>query len=196
MIMDLKGKKVLVIGLARSGMAAIKGLDRLGAKITLSESKSRNEIKEAEDLEAIGVEITNQDMSVFERDFDLVVKNPGVPFRTPMIERLNERKIKIITEIELAYNVAKPQHYVAITGTNGKTTTTSLVYEILNRAFPGNNDAWWVNNETRAPHEVTLHRGYAGDGIAPRDVAKTIFRTEKSVHTVKDNYSLATYRRQ
>lgn len=137
MIMDLKGKKVLVIGLARSGMAAIKVLDRLGAKITLSESKSRNEIKEAEDLEAIGVEITNQDMSVFERDFDLVVKNPGVPFRTPMIERLNERKIKIITEIELAYNVAKPQHYVAITGTNGKTTTTSLVYEILNRAFPG-----------------------------------------------------------
>ncbi len=137
MIMDLKGKKVLVIGLARSGMAAIKVLDRLGAKITLSESKSRSEIKEAEDLEAIGVEITNQDMSVFERDFDLVVKNPGVPFRTPMIERLNERKIKIITEIELAYNVAKPQHYVAITGTNGKTTTTSLVYEILNRAFPG-----------------------------------------------------------
>ena len=137
MIMDLKGKKVLVIGLARSGMAAIKVLDRLGAKITLSESKSRSEIKEAEDLEAIGVEITNQDMSVFERDFDLVVKNPGVPFRTPMIERLNERKIKIITEIELAYNVAKSQHYVAITGTNGKTTTTSLVYEILNRAFPG-----------------------------------------------------------
>ena len=135
--MDFKGKKALVIGLARSGMAAIKVLRRLGASITLSEAKNRDEIKEADDLEALGVEIVNQDMSVFERNFDLVVKNPGVPFRTPMIERLNERGIKIITEIELAYIVAKPQHYVAITGTNGKTTTTSLVYEILDKAFPG-----------------------------------------------------------
>ncbi len=135
--MDFKDKKVLVIGLARSGMAAIKVLHRLGAVITLSESKSRDEIKEADDLEALGVEIVNQEMSVFERDFDLVVKNPGVPFRTPMIERLNERGIKIITEIELAFIVAGEQHYVAITGTNGKTTTTSLVYEILNKAFPG-----------------------------------------------------------
>ncbi len=76
------------------------------------------------------------------------------------------------------------------------TPRINRINDTINRAFPGNNDAWWVNNETRAPHEVTLHRGYGGDGIDPRDVAKTIFRTEKSVHTVKDNYSLATYRKQ
>ncbi len=133
--MDFSGRKVLVIGLARSGMAAIKVLKKLGAEVTLSESKSRDEIKEADALEALGVEIVNQDMSVFEGDYDLVVKNPGVPFRTPMIERLNERGIKIITEIELAYIVSKPQHYIAITGTNGKTTTTTLVYEILKKAY-------------------------------------------------------------
>ena len=133
--MDFSGRKVLVIGLARSGMAAIKVLKKLGAEVTLSESKSRDEIIEADALEALGVEIVNQDMSVFGGDYDLVVKNPGVPFRTPMIERLNERGTKIITEIELAYIVSKPQHYIAITGTNGKTTTTTLVYEILKKAY-------------------------------------------------------------
>ncbi len=134
--MDFTGKKVLVVGLARSGMAAIKVLKKLGAEITLSESKKKEEIKEIDFLNEYGVEITDQSMSVFERDFDLVVKNPGVPFRSPMIQRLYERNIPVITEIELAYMVSKPQHYIAITGTNGKTTTTTLVYEILSRAFP------------------------------------------------------------
>lgn len=135
--MEFKDKKVLVIGLARSGMAAIKVLKTLGASVTLSESKDKKDIKDADTLEAMGVEITGQSMDVFERDWDLCVKNPGVPYRTPMIEKLNENGVPVITEIELAYIVSKPQHYVAITGTNGKTTTTSLVYEILNKAFPG-----------------------------------------------------------
>ena len=132
-----KDKKVLVVGLARSGLAAIKVLNKLGAKITLSESKAESEIKEAEYLKSIGVEIVNQDISVFEREYDLCVKNPGVPFRSPNIKKLEENGVKIITEIELAFIVSKPQHYVAITGTNGKTTTTSLMYEILAKAFPG-----------------------------------------------------------
>ena len=134
--MDFKGKKVLVVGLARSGMAAIKVLKKLGAEITLSESKKKEDIKEIDFLNEYGVEITDQSMAVFERDFDLVVKNPGVPFRSPMMQRLAERNIPVITEIELAFIVSKPQHYVAVTGTNGKTTTTTLVYEILSRAFP------------------------------------------------------------
>lgn len=135
--MDFTGKKVLVVGLARSGMAAIKVLKKLGAEVTLSESKKKEDIKEIDFLNEYNVEIVDQSMEVFERDFDLVVKNPGVPFRSPMMQRLNERNIPVITEIELAFIVSKPQHYVAITGTNGKTTTTTLVYEILSRAYPG-----------------------------------------------------------
>ena len=135
--MDFSGKKVLVVGLARSGMAAIRVLKKLGAGITLSESKKKEDIKELDFLNENEVEIVGQNMDVFERDFDLVVKNPGVPYRSPMMQRLAERGIPVITEIELAYQVAKPQHYIAITGTNGKTTTTSLTYEILARAFPG-----------------------------------------------------------
>lgn len=135
--MDLSGKKVLVVGLARSGMAAIRVLKKLGAEVTLSESKKKDDIKEIVFLNENNVEIVGQDMSVFERDFDFVVKNPGVPYRSPMIQKLQERNIPVITEIELAYQVAKPQHYIAITGTNGKTTTSTLTYEILRRAFPG-----------------------------------------------------------
>lgn len=135
--MDLSGKKVLVVGLARSGMAAIRVLKKLGAEVTLSESKKKEDIKEIGFLNENNVEIVGQDMSVFERDFDFVVKNPGVPYRSPMMRKLQERNIPVITEIELAYQVAKPQHYIAITGTNGKTTTSTLTYEILRRAFPG-----------------------------------------------------------
>lgn len=135
--MDLSGKKVLVVGLARSGMAAIRVLKKLGAEVTLSESKKKDDIKEIGFLNENKVEIVGQDMAVFERDFDFVVKNPGVPYRSPMMQKLQERNIPVITEIELAYQVAKPQHYIAITGTNGKTTTSTLTYEILRRAFPG-----------------------------------------------------------
>lgn len=134
--MNFNGKHVLVIGLARSGMAAIKVLSELGAKITLSESKKKEDIKELDALSALGVSVVGQTAEVFEGDYDLAVKNPGVPLNNPGVLRLNERKIPIITEIELAYRAAKPQHFVAVTGTNGKTTTTTLVYEILKRAFP------------------------------------------------------------
>ncbi len=135
--MDFSDKKVLVIGLARSGLAAIKVLNKLGAKITLSESKKKEDIKEAAFLEELGVEITDQSPEVFDRPYDLAVKNPGVPYRSENILKLEANGVPVITEIELAYIVSAPQHYVAITGTNGKTTTTSLTYEILEKAFPG-----------------------------------------------------------
>lgn len=135
--MDFTGKKVLVVGLARSGMAAIKVLHKLGADIILSERKPAEELKELATLKELGVTIVDQSMEVFDQHYDLCVKNPGVPYRSPFMEALAQHGVSVITEIELAFQVAKPQHYIAITGTNGKTTTTTLVYEILNAAFPG-----------------------------------------------------------
>ena len=135
--MKFTGKKVLVVGLARSGMAAIKVLHELGADIVLSERKPAEELKELSTLKELGVTIVGQDMEVFDQHYDLCVKNPGVPYRSPFMKALAMHGVPVITEIELAFQVAKPQHYIAITGTNGKTTTTTLVYEILNRAFPG-----------------------------------------------------------
>lgn len=133
MMKNFKGKKILVIGLARSGMAAIKLLHHLGADdITLTE---RKDIEERTYLESIGVKIEKQSDEVFARPYDLVIKNPGVPPISPFVKDLRDRGIPVITEIELAYQVSKPQHYVAITGTNGKTTTTTLTYEFLKEAY-------------------------------------------------------------
>ena len=132
--MNYKDKRVLVIGLARSGMATIKLLYKLGARITVSERKAPSK-EELELLKSMNVEVVDQELSQFDKDYDLVIKNPGVPPVSPIVKKLNERNIPIITEIELAYDVSKPQHYIAITGTNGKTTTTTLVYEILKKAY-------------------------------------------------------------
>jgi len=131
--MEFRNKKILVIGLARSGLAAIKLLHAIGVEdITLTEQK---EVKEREWLESIGVTILPQSDEVFSRPYDIVIKNPGVPPISPFIRKFRDRGIPVITEIELAFCTAKPQHYIGITGTNGKTTTTTLVYEMLKKAF-------------------------------------------------------------
>lgn len=130
------GKKVLVLGLARSGMAAVKLLHKLGADVTVSESKALSDIKELHELEKMGVRVVNQDKEVFEEDYYLAVKNPGINGKLWFVKRLRERGIDVITEIELAFRVAAPQHYVAITGSNGKTTTSTLVYEIIKEHYP------------------------------------------------------------
>ncbi len=130
-----KDKKVLVIGLARSGMAAIKLLHKLEANITLTERKDISELKEKDELAELGVKYLPQRDETFMMDWDIVVKNPGVSPVSDIVKTLKERNIKVITEIELAYMVSKPQHYVAITGSNGKTTTTTIVYELLKKAF-------------------------------------------------------------
>lgn len=133
----LTGKKVLVLGLAKSGLAATRLLCHLNASVTVNESKTLEQINELEELQNLGVEIVagGQPDELFERNFDFVIKNPGIKYTMPFILRLEERGIPIYTEIELAYQVSKPQHYIAITGTNGKTTTTSLVYDIIKAKY-------------------------------------------------------------
>lgn len=137
--MEIKNQSVLVLGAARSGMAVVRVLAQKGARITLNESKSLEALKEREELESLGVEIIagGQPEELFERDFSFVVKNPGIKYTEWFIERLEERGIPIYTEIELAYQLAPWHHYVAVTGTNGKTTTVTLIGEILKKAFPG-----------------------------------------------------------
>ena len=134
--MDLKNKNVLIIGLARSGLAAARLLRKLGANVTVSERKAPEEIPEAGLLSDLGVRLVRQCDEVFEEDFDLAVKNPGISGKLPFIQRLKDRGIEVITEIELAFRVSAPQHYIAVTGTNGKTTTSTLLYEILKAAHP------------------------------------------------------------
>lgn len=133
---EYSGKKVLVLGYARSGKAAIKLLLKLGAVITLSESKPKEEIEDYKWLCEMGVRVTGQEKEVFEEDYYKVIKNPGINGRLWFVQRLKERGIPVTTEIELAFETAKKQHYIAITGSNGKTTSTTLMYEVLKKAYP------------------------------------------------------------
>lgn len=133
---EYSGKRVLVLGLARSGLAAVKLLVKLGAKVTVSESKALDSIKELPELLSMGVRVVNQEKEIFEEDFYIAVKNPGINGNLWFVRRLRERNIPVITEIELAFRVCAPQHYVAITGSNGKTTTATLTYEIIKAQHP------------------------------------------------------------
>lgn len=136
-MIELKEKKVLVLGLAKSGLAAILLLNRHQAHITLNETKPLEELKERALLTRLGVRLVcgQTPLELFEEDFDLVIKNPGIKYTEWFILRLQERNIPIYTEIELAYQLASHHHYLAVTGTNGKTTTVTLIYEILKAAF-------------------------------------------------------------
>ncbi|MBQ6222333.1 MAG: UDP-N-acetylmuramoyl-L-alanine--D-glutamate ligase [Solobacterium sp.] len=129
--MEFQGKRILIMGFARSGKAALQLLLKLGAEdIVITDLRPV-----PEDCLSDTVKYHPQTEELFDEDFDLVIKNPGVPHVSPLVRKLRERNIPVITEIELAYQTAKPQHYVAITGTNGKTTTTTLVYEFLKQHY-------------------------------------------------------------
>lgn len=125
-------KLVLVIGLAKSGLAASMLLHRLGAKVVVNDQKSIEDNPEASQLQELGVEVIcgGHPLELFERGFDLVVKNPGIPYANPLIKKAIEKGISVITEIEIAAMISEAE-MIAITGSNGKTTTTTLIYEML-----------------------------------------------------------------
>ena len=131
-INDFLRKKVLVLGLAKSGVSAASLLHKLGAFVTVNDFKPFDENPEAQGLLEEGIKVVcgSHPIELLDDGFELVVKNPGIPYTNPMIQAALERNIPIITEVELAYKVSEAP-FIGITGTNGKTTTTTLIYEML-----------------------------------------------------------------
>lgn len=129
------GKSILVIGLAKSGLAASRLLHKLGAKVVVNDKKPLAENEEARILQTIGVEVIcgHHPLELLDRSFDLVVKNPGIPYTNPLIEKALSLEIPIVTEIEIASDISEAE-LIAITGSNGKTTTTTLIYEMLKKS--------------------------------------------------------------
>jgi UDP-N-acetylmuramoylalanine--D-glutamate ligase len=130
--MELKNKRVLVVGLGRSGMAAALFLRDKGARVTVSDSRSA--VALAKDIPTlldagIMVEAGGHGLLTFRRQ-DLIVVSPGVPFDTPELKQVRAFGLPIIGELELASRFLQGQ-IVAITGSNGKTTTTSLLGKIF-----------------------------------------------------------------
>lgn len=133
--MELLGKNVLVIGLGISGVSTVKALDKLGAKIWVTDSKSEEELGDI--LSNLADISLNKHLGVSDMDIrqvDFIVKSPGVPPSIPILRKARDMHIEIMSDIELAYRLNKANKMIAITGTNGKTTTTSLVGEVLKAA--------------------------------------------------------------
>ncbi len=133
--MELKNKRVLVVGLGKSGISAALYLRRLGARVTVSDTRTGEALaKEIPALLDAGVmvETGGHGMLTFRRQ-DLIVVSPGVPLSTPEIQQVLAFGVPLIGELELA-SLGLKGHVIAITGSNGKTTTTSLVGHILQQA--------------------------------------------------------------
>ncbi|MDT2756437.1 UDP-N-acetylmuramoyl-L-alanine--D-glutamate ligase [Enterococcus asini] len=135
-ITNYQNKKVLVLGLAKSGFSAAKLLHDLGALVTVNDGKPFEENPEAQDLLALGVKVItgSHPIELLDEDFSLMVKNPGIPYEQPLVQKALAKGIPVITEVELAYEIAECP-IIGITGTNGKTTTTTMIAEILNRGM-------------------------------------------------------------
>ena len=132
--MDIRGKKVLVFGSGISGEAAAGLLAEQGAQIILYDGNEKLDRDAISRRVPEGAEII---LGAFPEELAdslaLVVMSPGVPVDLPVVERMKERGIPVWGEIELAYTYAKGD-VLAITGTNGKTTTTTLLGEIMKAA--------------------------------------------------------------
>lgn len=134
--MEYNGKKALVCGMAKSGIAAAKLLQRLGAAVTLQDMKKREELPaDVLQLEKDGIQLymgANPDDIACEQD--IIVLSPGIPCDLPFIAEAEKAGTEVISEVELAYRLT-PCPITAITGTNGKTTTTTLTGEIMQAVY-------------------------------------------------------------
>lgn len=130
--MELKGKRVLVVGLAKTGLALIHFLINQRAKILVSERKGAEEFKKIqESLSGLEIdwEFGGHSLPFFLKA-ELIVVSPGVPLNTEPLPKAQKQGLPIVSEVELAYWFLK-KPLIAITGTNGKTTTTTLVGQML-----------------------------------------------------------------
>ena len=134
--MDLKNKNILVIGAGISGFAAAKVAKKLGANVTLSDAKQESDIKfDFSELREVGINLSfgKQGETLLE-NIDAIIVSPAVPIKIPILQSALAKKIPVISEVELAFNLSKSPIF-AVTGTNGKTTTTTLLGLLLETAF-------------------------------------------------------------
>ncbi|MBQ3107649.1 MAG: UDP-N-acetylmuramoyl-L-alanine--D-glutamate ligase, partial [Firmicutes bacterium] len=132
---NITNKKVLVIGMGKSGIAAAEALLAAGVSVTVYDKKNREDLPSglAASLEQKGAEPCFGHDPEHPEMFDQVIMSPGVPVELPFVQAAKAAGAEIIGELELAYRMGRGS-YAAITGTNGKTTTTVLTGEIFKAA--------------------------------------------------------------
>lgn len=130
-----RGRRVVVLGLARSGVQVAKTLHHLGAIVTVNDKKDREQCPEASELEALGISVLcgGHPEGLIHEGIELVVKNPGIPYTAAPVVKALELGIDVVTEVEVAYHLCAAP-IIGITGSNGKTTTTTWIGSMLQAA--------------------------------------------------------------
>ncbi|MDR0300116.1 MAG: UDP-N-acetylmuramoyl-L-alanine--D-glutamate ligase [Streptococcaceae bacterium] len=200
-IQDFQGKNVLVLGLGRSGTSAAKLLRDLGATVTVNDFADT----EAPELEKLGITVVtgSHPMDLIEQA-EILVKNPGIRYDNVLVARAEECQIPIYTDIELAYLVSEAE-IIALTGTNGKTTTTTLIGQILNESgisarlagnigYPASNVAAEVTKTDMLVMETSSFQLMGTERFRPHiAVITNIYSTHLDYHGSQENYEAAKW---
>ena len=208
-ISNFKNKKVLVLGLAKSGESAARVLKALGAIVTVNDGKPFDENPAAQSLLAEGIKVITGEhpLGLLEEAFEVMVKNPGIPYDNPMVVRALALGIPVITEVELAYLISESP-IVGITGTNGKTTTTTIIAEILNTdgqvaklsgniGFPASDVAASSSSDERLIMELSSFQLMGIETFRPHiAVITNVFSAHLDYHGSQVNYEAAKWRIQ
>ncbi len=129
----MKNKNILVIGLGVSGIACIKGLAVLGARISVYDESKEKAAEIPYELNGVEAEYffgEDEIEKINMENLDFAIKSPGIKYEVPVVQKLLKRNIRVISDIEAAYKVTEAS-IISITGTNGKTTSTTLIGEIV-----------------------------------------------------------------
>ncbi len=131
---NYQNKKILVIGLGKSGASVAKLLVKLGANVTINDKQKPSDNQQIIGLEKLGIKVItgSHPLSLLDEQFELVVKNPGIPYDNPLVAGFIERKVPVITDVEVAATLFDGT-LVGVTGSNGKTTTTTMITKMLTR---------------------------------------------------------------
>ncbi|MDO4963689.1 MAG: UDP-N-acetylmuramoyl-L-alanine--D-glutamate ligase [bacterium] len=128
-----KNKKIFVLGMARSGYEVCRLLSKYNNTILVTDKKEQDQ-NHIMELNNLGINFINTDdpLELLDKSFDIVVKNPGIRYDHPLILKAKELGIKVVNEVEVAYHFLPEDVYIiTVTGSNGKTTTTTLIYEFI-----------------------------------------------------------------
>ena len=130
-----KNQSIVVLGLARSGVSVAKLFHKIGANVIVNDRKERHLAPEAEELEQLGIPVIcgYHPENLVTEQTKLLIKNPGIPYTAEPIVKALELGVEVVTEVEVAYKLSKAP-IIGITGSNGKTTTTTVIGELLKEA--------------------------------------------------------------
>lgn len=130
--MEIKSKKILVFGLGISGKSSVKALSNMGAEVLIFDDREYEELRQdVYSIDEYDFEIIQEDVDIPWSELYCVLKSPGIKMENHLIQQAIYNGVEVITDIELAYRLYGGENFIAITGTNGKTTVTSAIAHIL-----------------------------------------------------------------